>query len=100
MAQEPQQDGIRVQRLYEQPADALSLYSDLVQVIGTGHEVVLQFYESIPGPPGPDGRITMTRTRLRVNVIVSPSHAANIGRLLTEHSQVGRLQQEGQAGGQ
>jgi hypothetical protein len=72
----------KVARVFEIPPDALSCYSDHAQVMSTGNEVLLQFYETIPGPPGPDGRIAQVRTRLRATIIVSPQHAQNIGQLL------------------
>jgi hypothetical protein len=72
--------------VFEQPADGISLYSDFAQIVGTGQEVVLQFYETIPGPPGPGGQIQMVRTRLRATITVSKAHAANIGNLLHKHS--------------
>jgi hypothetical protein len=77
---------IQINRVYEQPPDAISLYSETAQVIATGHEVVLQFYETIPGPPGPGGQIQIVRTRLRATITLSEPHAANIGRLLLQHS--------------
>ncbi len=78
-----QKDGkeLTLSRLFEQPPDAISFYSDLVQISNTGQEVLLQFYETIPGPPGPDG-ITQVRSRLRATVIISQGHAANLERLL------------------
>ncbi len=67
------------QRLFEQGPDAVSFYSDLVQVLNTGSEVVFQFYETIPGPPtSPAGQITHVRTRLRATIQLSPGHALNI----------------------
>ena len=53
MAKEKAPDSMEINRIFEQPEGALSLYSDFAQVIGTGSEVVLQFYETIPGAPGP-----------------------------------------------
>ncbi len=69
-------------RIFEQPTDFVSFYSDVAQVSATGNEVVLQFYETIPGPPGPEGKIVQVRTRLRATVTVSEVHAKNIGQLL------------------
>jgi hypothetical protein len=86
MTPEPSSGGMQVTRIFEQPPDAISLYSDLTQILGTGHEVVLQFYETIPGTPGPGGQIQMVRSRLRATITVSMAHAANIGRLLIKHS--------------
>jgi len=81
-------EGPQVNRVFEQPQDAVSFYSDLAQVIGTGVEVVMQFYETIPGAPGPGGKIQMVRSRLRSTVTISKAHAANIGRLLLQHAEV------------
>jgi hypothetical protein len=86
MAQEPQPvGGQAINRVFEQPADAISFYCDLAQVVGTPNEIVLQFYETIPGPPsGSKGDIQMARSRLRATVVVSQSHATNIGQLLLQ----------------
>ena len=75
-----------ISRVFEQPEGSLSFYSDVAQVMGTGNEVLLQFYETIPGPPGPSGTMQMVRTRLRATIVVSYAHAANIGNLLIQHS--------------
>lgn len=85
---------MQINRVFEQPPDAVSLYSDVAQIIGTGHEVVLQFYETIPGTPGPGGQIQMVRTRLRATITVSMVHASNIGRLLLKQSQAESPQAE------
>ena len=77
-----QTPGQQLPRIFEQPPDFVSFYSDVAQVVGTGNEVVLQFYESIPGPPGPEGKIVQVRSRLRAMVTVSEAHAGNIGNLL------------------
>ena len=62
-------------------------YADFAQILATGTEVVIQFYESIPGPPNtPTGQIQSVRSRLRATVIVSPAHAVNIGRNLLTHA--------------
>ena len=85
MANEPQQIA-QINRIFEQPADSVSFYSDVAQILGTEHEVVLQFYDSIPGAPGPGGAIQLVRSRLRSTIVVSRAHAANIGRLLLQQS--------------
>jgi len=82
-------------RVFEQPPDAISLYSDLAQVLSTGNEIVLQFYESIPGPPGPDGQFTVVRTRLRATIMLSFRHAANIGDILRTRVQESTADQPG-----
>jgi len=80
--------GIQAERFFEQPPDAISFFSDLAQVAHTGNEIVLQFYETIPGPPGPEGRITKVRSRLRATITVGLTHAQTIGKLLTEKGEV------------
>jgi len=74
----------QVQRIYEQPAEPLAFYSDLTQIIQTGHEITIQFYESIPGPPSNNGTIVSVRTRLKSTVTLSISHASNIGKILLQ----------------
>lgn len=69
-------------RIFEQPPDFVSFYSDYALVLATGNELVLQFYETVPGPPGPDGKIMQVRTRLRATITVSEAHAKNLGNLL------------------
>lgn len=83
----PQEEGFQAQRVFEQPADAISFYSDFARIADTGNEVLLQFYETIPGPPGPDGAVQMARTRLRATVMVSRQHAGRIGQLLLERAE-------------
>lgn len=79
---------VQLTRFFEQPPDAISFYADFGQVINTGNEIVMQFYETIPGPPGPpDGQIKNVRSRLRATVILSPPHAHNIGKLLVEKTE-------------
>jgi len=77
-------EGQVIERIHEQPADAISFYSDIGQVFATGQEMVMQFYETIPGPPDREGRISKARTRLRVTITVSYAHARNLGKLLIE----------------
>jgi hypothetical protein len=69
--------GMQIQRLFEQGPDSVSFYSDFTQAINTGHEMVFQFYETIPGPPGADGRMQSVRSRLRATITVSLSLATN-----------------------
>lgn len=102
MAQERPEEGTQappkgVSRVFEQPPEAISLYSDYTQVVGTGHEVMLQFYETIPGAPGPKGGPETVRSRLRATVTLSPAHAANLGRMLLEHSERGASAARGEA---
>jgi|GEM_PF-1288214 len=74
-----------LERIFEQPPDAISFYCEMGQVFATENEMVMQFYETIPGPPGgPTGSISRVRTRLRATVTLSFLHAANIGKLLIE----------------
>jgi hypothetical protein len=82
---------IAVPRFYEQAPDAVSFYSDIGQVLYTGNEVVLQFYETIPGPPAESGGgIKNVRSRLRATITISTLHAHNIGKLLLEKIEEGK----------
>ena len=78
--------GGMIERFFEQPHDAVSFYSDMAQVIDTGHEVILQFYETIPGPPEKGGVIRKVRGRLRATITLSHAHALNIGKLIMTNS--------------
>ena len=105
MAKEPGADMAKeheskkqVRRTYEQPTDAISFYSDMAQIIGTGQEVVLQFYETIPGAPAVGGEIDTVRSRLRATITISMAHAANIGSLLLE--QIGKAREPRKEGEQ
>ena len=74
----------QMSRLFEQPSDSISFYTDFGQVVQTGNEIVLQFYETIPGLPDPDGGIKNVRSRLRATITLSIPHARTIGKLLVE----------------
>ncbi|HPC03421.1 MAG TPA: hypothetical protein PKY58_04795 [Syntrophales bacterium] len=74
-----------LKRIFEQGPDVLTFYSDFTQVVNTGHEVVFQFYETVPGLPGSDGVIQSVHCRLRASITVSKSLASNLGKnLLTK----------------
>ncbi len=93
-----QKDGkeLTLSRLFEQPPDAISFYSDLVQISNTGQEVLLQFYETIPGAPVPDG-MTPVRSRLRATVMMSLAHADTLERTLRRQREQSGVVQEAQA---
>lgn len=74
----------QIPRIFEQPPDAISFYCEMGQVIGTKNEIIVQFYDSIPGPPDSSGRPMNLRTRLRATITLSPPHARNIGKSLME----------------
>lgn len=95
MAEKKPEEQQVVNRLFEQGPDAISFYSDFAQVFNTGHEIVLQFYETIPGTPGPGGNIQSIRTRLRSTIYLSHAHAANIGNLLLKQLEKGKKPLEG-----
>ena len=79
----------RANRVFEQGPDAISLYSDLAEVINTGHEVVIQFYETIPGPPeGPKGTVQVVKSHLRATITISKAHALNLGNLLLRQPEI------------
>jgi len=75
---------VSIERVFEQPPDAISFYCEMGQVFATENEMVMQFYETIPGPPDSAGNIPRVRTRLRATVTISFPHAKNIGKLLIE----------------
>lgn len=81
---EKELEKLKISRTFEQPDNAMSFYSDLAQITGTGNEVIIQFYETIPGSPDPEGNIKKVKTTLRANVIISFAHAKNLGKLLLE----------------
>jgi hypothetical protein len=87
---EPQQ----LQRLFEQGPDLISFYSDFTQVINTGNEIIFQFYETIPGPPGPGGAIQTARSRLRATITVSMALAKNFANNLLKQTQIEALKTE------
>lgn len=89
MADEAKMDvtgGFTVSRIFEQPPDALVFYADFAQIIATGAEIIMQFYETIPGAPGPGGKVTMVRSRLRATVVTSPQHATTFARLILQQA--------------
>lgn len=75
-----------VARIFEQPDDAISFYSDLTGVVTTGEETIVQFYETIPGSPGAGDGPTEVRTRLRATVMLSHPHAQRLGDLLSKRA--------------
>lgn len=81
--EKPISEGVSAKRLFQEPDDAIAFYSDFTQVIATGNEILLQFYESIPGLPTEKG-IETVNTRLKATVSLSNAHATNIGKLLLE----------------
>jgi hypothetical protein len=66
--------GSPIERNFEQSPNAISFYCDISQVVTTGNEIVIQLYETIPAPPGSDGKITKV-VRLRATVTLSLPHA-------------------------
>lgn len=87
--QKPKKGPVEVERVFEQPQqppDSISFYCELGQVFTTKNEIVLQFYETIPGVPGLKGNIEKVKTRLRATITLSYPHAATIGKLLTKRT--------------
>jgi len=82
--QKPKKGPVAVERVFEQPPDSISFYCELGQVFATANEIVLQFYETIPGAPGLKGKIEKVKTRLRATITLSYPHAATVGELLTK----------------
>ena len=71
-------------------ADFASFYSDFAQVLATEHEIRLQFYETIPGPPKEGGRVETATSRLRASVTVSMPHAKSIATVLQNAAEEGK----------
>jgi len=84
MEKATQERPVQVKRVFEQPSDAISFYSDIAQVMSTGNEVLLQFYETIPGPPSGNGQILDPKSYLRATITVSVPHALSMGKLLLD----------------
>ena len=92
-----ERNGHQVKRTFAQTPDFVSFYSDYTQVVGTGHEVMVQFYETIPGLPTGDAKsVRDVATRLRASITVSPKQAANIGELLIKQSKKAASESESQ----
>lgn len=78
---------LQITREYVQPDDAISFFAEQGQVFRTGNEIILQLYETIPGPPaGKGGVIEKVRTRLRATVTLSPAHARNLAELILKRA--------------
>jgi len=75
-----------IDRYFEQSPNAVSFYCDFAQILTTGHEVVMQLYETIPSPPDREGKITKVVSRLRATVTISLAHAQNFGQQLIERT--------------
>ncbi|MFZ0050896.1 MAG: hypothetical protein WAK96_03915 [Desulfobaccales bacterium] len=80
--------GTQIARSFEQSPDAISFYCDFANVVATGNEVVMQLYETIPGVPDHEGKITKAVSRLRATITLSVSHAQNLGKVLVEKTKV------------
>jgi len=80
----------QIERYFEQSPAAISFYCDFAQVLGTGNEVVMQFYETIPGTPDREGKITKILSRLKATITFSPLHAQNFGKVLVARTEEGK----------
>lgn len=91
---------MRVNRVFEQPPDAISLYSDFAQIMGTGYEVLLQFYSgaiqpgSRPRAAAPGPRAGVEDGACRLSRVLTDSRCAGIRTpdgppLTTEHRSLG-----------
>lgn len=78
--------GLQIERSFKQSSDAISFYCDYAQVMATENEVVIQLYETIPGLPDSDGKLTKAVSRLRATVTLSVSHAKTFGKVLFERT--------------
>jgi hypothetical protein len=71
-----------VERSFSISPDLVSFYSDYAHVLGTADEVMLNFYETIPGLPNESGNVEGAESRLRATVTLSMRHAGVLARLL------------------
>ncbi len=77
---------VEAKRVFVQPSDAPAFYSDLTQVVATKREIVLQFYQNIPGPPTSEGDIVEITSRLQATIALNLTHAKKLGKLLLERA--------------
>ncbi len=73
---------LKVTRVLNNQKMQFHFFLDYAQIINTEKEIVMQFYESIPGPPSPDSQIKNVKTRLKATITVGLPHAETIGKLL------------------
>lgn len=78
--------GTPTPRSFVHREDAISFYSDYIQVIAPKEEIILNVYETIPGPPSPSGGIESAESRLRATIVMSKARAQRLGELLTGFS--------------
>lgn len=62
-------------RTFTQPVDAISFFSDYAQVLVSGDGITMQIYETIPGVPSGDGKVSSVTTRLRATVSMTEERA-------------------------
>jgi len=86
-----------LERTFEQGPDAVSFYCDFTQILGTENELVLQFYETIPGAPGPDGIVRTIKSRLRATITFSHEHALRIAEAIQQRRQAKVSQSGGES---
>lgn len=63
-----------VRRIFQQGSEIVSFYSDVIHVLNTGNEFVLQFYETIPGVPNAEGHVDAVNTFMRASITISIPH--------------------------
>ena len=85
MEQSKKEGSISIKRVFGVSQNAVSFYSEHAQIMNTGNEVMIQFYEMIPSPPPITGAIAEASTNLRATITVSFNHARQIGELLLKH---------------
>ena len=86
-------------RVFEQPLDAISIYAEYVQVLGTENEVVIQFYDIVPGIPSVSEGVSEAkeiRTILRANVVMSPRLAERLTNILRNRFEKEKATAEGE----
>ena len=77
---------IVVQREYSTAPDHVTVYSDQINVASTGTVVIVSVYETIPGHP--DEVQPRALSSRRVTLIINPTHARQLGKILIQHGDV------------
>ena len=74
---------VAIKREYSTAPDHVTVFSDQINVVSTGTEVIVSVYETIPGHP--DEVQPRALSSRRVTLIITPRHARQLGKLLIQH---------------
>ena len=71
-----------IKREYVRADDMVVAYVDHTNVLGTGTELILSLYDTIPPFPGEDSE-QIALSRLRACIKMHPHHALQVGEMMT-----------------